>query len=208
MAVLTPIQDGMAGDPDLVMAWVKNGNYGTALTPMAQDGANTDNTLDLGTTTARWRKVNAGGVVAGSPVGSFTVPERRFARFALPAKSVASYAYGYQTFLTIDASSLGRITATSFMLTFVGDDFNFANGTGTIFNAVQNLKSQSINNGYAEFIYSTFMITMNNSTITIATYAFWGGIWDYWNNYFVDNTSNWDGTAQSRGWLDIEYTPL
>lgn len=208
MAVLTPIQDGMAGDPDLVMAWIKNGNYGTALPPMAQDGANTDNTLDLGTTTARWRKVNAGGVVAGTTVGSFTVPERRFARFTLPAKNVASYVPGYQTYFTIDASSLGRITATSFMLTFVGDDFNFSTGTGTIINSAENMTSYSLNTGYSEYVYQTFTINMTNSTITIGAHAFYNGIWDYYSNYFVDNTSNWDGTAQSRGWLDIEYTPI
>lgn len=208
MAILTPIQDGMAGDPDLVMAWVKNGNYGTALPPMAQDGANTDNTLDLGTTTARWRKVNAGGVLAGTSVGSFTVPERRFARFILPACNVAAYTVGYKTFFTIDASALGRITGASFLLTFVGDDFNFSTGTGTIINAVQNMTSYSTNTGYAEILYQTFGINMTNSTITIGAHAFYNGIWDYYSNYFVDNTSNWDGTAQSRGWLDIEYTPL
>lgn len=208
MAILTPIQDGMAGDPDLVMAWVKNGNYGTALTPMSQDGANTDNTIDLGTTTARWRKVNAGGVLAGTSVGSFTVPERRFARFALPAKDAGAYPQGETVYFTIDISALGNISGINCALTFVGDDFNFSTKTGTIVNNVQNHISFSANNGYADIFYNTFQIRIIDSTIQIISVALWGGIYDFYGNYFAINSANFDGTAQSRGWLDIEYTPL
>ena len=208
MAILTPIQDGMAGDPDLVMAWIKNGNYGTALPPMAQDGANTDNTLDLGTTTARWRMVNAGGVVAGTPVGSFTVPERRFARFALPGKDISGFPFGESIFFTIDISPLGRVAGVNCALTFVGDDFNFSAKTGTVVNNVQSNISYSANYGSADLFYNTFQIRIVDSTVQIFGVALWGGIYDYWGNYFVANPSNFDGTAQSRGWLDIEYTPL
>lgn len=208
MAILTPIQDGMAGDPDLVMAWIKNGNYGTALPPMAQDGANTDNTLDLGTTTARWRKVNAGGVVAGTTVGSFTVPERRFARFTLPAKDLSITPAGETTFFTVDISPLGKISGANCSLTLVGDDFNFGTNAGTIVNNGENQLSLTQNYGICDLYYNTFQIKIIGSTIQIICIALWGGAYDSYFNYFGANASNWDGTAQSRGWLDIEYTPL
>lgn len=210
MAILTPIQDGMAGDPDLVMAWVKNGNYGTALTPMAQDGANTDNTIDLGTTTARWRKVNAGGVVAGSPVGSFTVPERRFARYVLPAKdlSVGIWTDGGSLVWSVDITSLGKIAGAFCTLTLFGDDYNFSTGNGTVLVNAHELIGRNDNYGYATSIYKIFEIRVTPTAINIYTIYLTNAFWDAISNYITSNLSNFDGVAQNRGWLDVCYTPL
>ena len=208
MAVLTPIQDGMAGDPDLVMAWIKNGNYGTALPPMAQDGANTDNTLDLGTTTARWRKVNAGGVVAGTTVGSFTVPERRFARYVLPAKDLSSWPDGGVLLWTVDITSLGRIAGAFCTITLFGDDYNFSTGAGTVVTNAQSIIGRSDNYGYAASVYPIFETRVINTAINIYNVSLVGSYWDALGNYIISNLSNFDGVAQNRGRLDVCYTPL
>lgn len=208
MAVLPPLQNGQNIDADREMAWIKNGNYGNALKPMAIDGADVDNSIDLGSNSFRWRKLNAGGVVAGTPVGSFTVTERRWARYPLPAKDLSAWVDGEKVFWTIDITSLGKITGAACFLTFVGDDFNFSTGSGTIVTNAQERTSRSDNYGYAATFYRTFETRVTNTTVEIVGLAFFGGFWDYYYNYFVANTANWDGTAQTRGWLDIEYTPI
>lgn len=201
-------QDGSPGSPSQINDAIRHINYGNTLAPVDLNGQGVDNSLNLGSSNAKWKNLYAGGVVAGNPVGSFTVTERRSARYTLPPKDVAAYLAGEKVFFSIDISPLGKITGIHCALTFVGDDFDFATGTGTIVNNVQNHISYSLNSGYADVLYNTFQIRIVNSTIEIIGLALYSGIYDLYQNYFVINTSNWDGTTKSRGWLDIEYSPL
>lgn len=209
MTVYTPLQNGQVIDAEGINNWVvRNGNYGTALLPMAQNGLEVDNSLDIGSPSHRWRKVNAGGVLAGTPVGSFTVPERKWARFALPAKDVGNYPVGITTFFSIDISALGKISGAIYTLTFLGDDWNFSTNTGTIYQQAQAAHSYTVRSGTYENYYDTFYVRSVNTTVEVVAIAVWGGVYTGYNNYFATNASNWDGTAQSRGWLDIQYTPI
>lgn len=52
----TNINSGDPGDPTIVMQNFKHVNYGTNLRPVNSSGADVDDTLDLGSTTAAWRR--------------------------------------------------------------------------------------------------------------------------------------------------------
>lgn len=208
MTVYTPLQNGQTIDADRLNEWIKNGNYGNALKPMAINGADVDNSLDLGSTSFRWRKLNAGGVVAGTPVGSFTVPERRTASFPLPAKDIGTSPYGVTTLFSIDISSLGNIYGAKYSLTFVGDDWSFQNKTGTIIQQAEESYSWTYRANVFENYYKTFHIKSVGPTVEVSLMAVWGGNITTYTNYYGTNIANWDGTTQSRGWLLIEYSPL
>ena len=213
-AISLPI-DGSPGSPSQINDAIRHINYGNTFAPVDLNGQGVDNSLNLGSTTAKWKNLYAGGVVVGSPVGSFTVPEKRFARYVLPANNASNnistrFTNPQRTLWTIDISSLGKITAAVCNLTLCGDDFNFTTGAGTIIPNAQDILSRSINNSYAEVVYRTFEIRIVNTTVEIVQWqletASRAG-WDDYYSYF-DLSSNWDGTTQSRGWLDIEYTPF
>lgn len=208
-------QDQSPGSPSQINDAIRHVNYGNTLAPVQLDGTGIDNSLDLGSATARWRKVYSGGVIVGNPVGSFTVPERRFARYVLPtnaSNNISSrFANPSRLLWTIDITLLGKITGAVCNLTLFGDDFNFTTGAGTIIPNAQDLLSRSLNNGYAESVYRTFEIRIVNSTVEIHQWLLDGAGRAGWDDYYsyvdIVQSSNWDGTTQTRGWLDIEYTP-
>lgn len=204
-------QDGSPGSPSQINDAIRHINYGNTLAPVDLSGQGLDNSLDLGAANVRWKRVYAGGLIAGSSVGSFTVPERKFARYVLPAFNIASMFTNPQRLLwTIDTTPLGKITGVVCSLTLFGDDFDFTTGVGTIIPNAQDILSRSINHGYCETVYHTFEIRIVDSTLEIYQYQLETNAragWDDYYSYF-DLSTNWDGTTKNRGWLYIEYTPF
>lgn len=210
MAVLPPLQNGQNIDADREMAWIKNGNYGTALKPMAVNGADADNDIALGSTTAKWSNTYTAGITAGIATTSAAVPTWRLSRFTLPAKNLMTNNDGANKYLmfTVDISSIGPHTNAIPSITLCGDDYNFSTGSGTILCAAQYDTQRSAHSGGWSIEYPSFSFKFTQGQVLVYRISHTGGYWPSQSGTIESNATMWDGTAQSRGWLDVWYVPL
>lgn len=209
MAVLPPLQNGQTIDADRLNEWIKNGNYGSALKPMAVNGADSDNTIPLGDSTAKWSNTYTAGITAGISSASAAVPTWRLVRFALPAKNLLTNNDGALKYLmfTVDISSIGTHTSAIPSLTLCGDDYNFSTGSGTILCAAQYDTQKSIHSGGWSMEYPSFSFKVTQGQVLVYRISHTGGYWPTQSGTIESNGATWDGTSQSRGWLDLYYVP-
>jgi hypothetical protein len=129
-------------------------------------------------------------------------PVLKWARFELGGKDIVNgLASGFNTMFTVDISSITSITSRFFKLSLIGDDGIVVDGLS--------ISNYSVNGGITDLTYPAFDIQPNGSgSVIIRQCLYFGGVYDGYTSYFHTNSTNWDGTASNRGFLDMFYTEI
>lgn len=138
----------------------------------------------------------AGGISSGliSPVNL------KWARIALGTKNIVGGLSNDTTLFTVNLAQLGSsFTLLNYSLTLIGDN-------GLVIGSAENILSFAENSGYMQSYTPMFtFVPVNQNTIEIHQIFLFGGMIDYYNNYFQNNAANWDDTTNNRGYLEVFY---
>jgi len=127
-------------------------------------------------------------------------PVLKWARFELGGKDiVGGLSNGFNTMFTVDISSITNATSFFFRLTLIGNDGLLVDGLA--------ISHYSVNSGITELTYPAFDIQPSGAgAIIVRQCLYFGGAYDGYASYFQTNLTNWNGTTNNRGFLDMFYT--